>query len=94
MSDSPPPSLSPYIVSGQQVGVGYGKVLIPNPAYKGKSLTELASSNPTPRVQQCRVPPKISSPPRMMELSNDNVEEEKEELSSELVASLKQKSLL
>jgi hypothetical protein len=51
MSDSPPPSLPPYIVSGQRVGVGCGKVLIPNPEYKGKGCTELASSNPTPRVQ-------------------------------------------
>jgi hypothetical protein len=46
--DSPP---SCYIASGQRVGAGYGKVLIPNLDYKGKGRTELASSNPTPRVQ-------------------------------------------
>jgi hypothetical protein len=50
MSDSPPPSLLCYIVSGQRVGVGYNKVLIPNPNYKGKDRTESASSKPTPRV--------------------------------------------
>jgi hypothetical protein len=94
MSDSPPPSLPRYIVPGQRVGVGHGKVLIPNPEYKGKGHTELASSNPTPRVQQRRLPLKISGPPGMMEFFDDDVEEEKEELSNELVASLKQKILL
>jgi hypothetical protein len=43
MSDSPPLSPPSYIVSGQQVGARYGKVLIPNPAYKGKGRAELAS---------------------------------------------------
>jgi hypothetical protein len=52
MSDSPPLSLPPYIVSGQQVGVRYRKVLIPNPSYKGKGRVESVSSNPTPRVQR------------------------------------------
>jgi hypothetical protein len=47
MSDSPLPSPPPYIVSGQRVGVGCGKVLIPNPEYKGKGGTESASSNPS-----------------------------------------------
>jgi hypothetical protein len=51
MSESSPPSPPCYIVSGQWVGVGYGKVLIPNPDYKGKGHTESALSNPTPRVQ-------------------------------------------
>jgi hypothetical protein len=51
MSDSPLPSLPPYIVSGQRVGVGCGKVLIPNPENKGKGHTESASSNLTLRVQ-------------------------------------------
>jgi hypothetical protein len=91
VSDSPPLSPPPYIVLGQWVGVGYSKVLIPNPEYKGKGCTESASSNPTPRVQRRRLPPKISGPPRTMEFSNDNVEEEEEELSNELVASLKKK---
>jgi hypothetical protein len=50
MSDSPPLSPPPYIVLGQWVGVGRDKVLIPNPEYKGNGRTELASSNPTPRV--------------------------------------------
>jgi hypothetical protein len=89
--DSPPPSTPPYIVSGHQDGARYGKVFIPNPAYKGKGHAELASSNPTPMVQRCRPPPKIRGPPRMMEFSDDDVEEEKEELSNELVAVLKQK---
>jgi hypothetical protein len=35
LSDSPPLSQPRYIVSGQRVGVGCGKVLIPNPEYKG-----------------------------------------------------------
>jgi hypothetical protein len=91
LSESPPPSLPPYIVSGQRVGVGRGKVLIPNPEYKGKGRTESASSNPRPRVERSRPPPKIRSPPRMMEFTNDDMEEENEELSDELVASVKQK---
>jgi hypothetical protein len=66
-------------------------VLIPNPKYKGKGCTELASSNPTPRVMRRRPPPKICSLPGTMEFTNDDMEEEKEELSNELVASLKQK---
>jgi hypothetical protein len=40
VSDSPSPSLPPYIMSGQWVGLGRGKVLIPNPKYKGKGHTE------------------------------------------------------
>jgi hypothetical protein len=51
VSDSPPSSLLPYIVSGQWVGVGRDKVLIPNLEYKGKGRTESASSNPTLRMQ-------------------------------------------
>jgi hypothetical protein len=87
------PLLSPphNIVLGQWVGVGYDKVLIPNPDYKGKGCTESASSTPTPRVQQRRPPPKIRSPPRTMEFTDDDMEEEKEELSNELVVHLKQK---
>jgi hypothetical protein len=73
------------MVSGQQVGVGRSKVLIPNPEYKGKDHTESASSNLTPRVQRRHLPPKISGPPRMMEFSDDDMGE----LSNELVASLK-----
>jgi hypothetical protein len=91
MSDAPLLSPLPYIVLGQWVGVGHDKVLIPNPEYKGKGHTESASSNPMLRVQQCCLPPKISGPPGMMEFSDDDVEEEKEELSNELVSSLKQK---
>jgi hypothetical protein len=87
MSDSP--SLSPpsYIMSGQWVRVGRNKVLISNPKYKGKDRTESASSNSTPRVQQRRPHPKIHSPPGMMEFTDDDIEEE---LSNELVESLKQ----
>jgi hypothetical protein len=66
-------------------------VLIPNPEYKGKGRTESASSNPTPRVQRRRPPPKIRGSPRMMEFTDDDMEEGKEELSNELMASLKQK---
>jgi hypothetical protein len=91
MSDSPPPSLPPYIVSGQRVGTRYDKVLIPNPAYKGKGHAESASSNPTPRVQRRRPPPKIYGLPGMMDFFDNDVEEEKEELSNEHVAALKQK---
>jgi hypothetical protein len=90
MSDSPPLSLPPYIVSGQQDGVRCDKVLIPNPAYKGKGRAESASSNPTPRVQRCHPFPKTHGPPGTMEFSNDDVEEEKQELSNGLVAALKQ----
>jgi hypothetical protein len=53
VSDSPPSSPPLYIVSGQWVGVGRDKVLIPNPEYKGKGRAESASSNPTLRVQRC-----------------------------------------
>jgi hypothetical protein len=42
-------------------------------------------------VQRRRLPPKISGPPGMMELSDDDLEEEKEKLSTELMATLKQK---
>jgi hypothetical protein len=49
--DSLPSSSPPYIVSGQRVGMGHGKVLIPNPEYKAKGCTESTSSNLTPRVQ-------------------------------------------
>jgi hypothetical protein len=66
--------------------VGHGKVLIPNPKYKGKCRIESASSNSTLRLWH-RPPPKICSPLGMMEF----FEEEKEKLSNELVASLKQK---
>jgi hypothetical protein len=89
VSDSPLSSLPPYIVSGQRVGVGHGKVFIPNPKYKGKGRTDLASSNPTPRVQRRRPPPKIRGTARTMEFTDNDMEEEKEELSDELVASLK-----
>jgi hypothetical protein len=51
MSDSPPLSPPCNIMTGQRVGVGCGKVLIPNSDYKGKGRTESASSNPMPRVQ-------------------------------------------
>jgi hypothetical protein len=87
VSNSPPQSLSPYIVSGQRIRVGHNKVLIPNPEYKGKGRTALASLNQTPRL--LRPPPKIHGPPRTMEFSDD--EEEEEELSNELMALLKQK---
>jgi hypothetical protein len=63
-------------------------VLIPNPDYKGKGRTESASLNPRPRVQRRHPPPKIRGPPRMMEFIDDGMEEE-EELSNELVTSLK-----
>jgi hypothetical protein len=89
MLDSPPSSLPPYTVLGQKVGVGRGKVLIPNPEYKGKGRTDLVSSNPTPRVQRCHPPPMIHDPPRMMEFTDDDTEEEKEELFDELMTSLK-----
>jgi hypothetical protein len=87
--DSPPLSPPPYNVSGQRVGVGHDKVLIPNPEYKGKGCTESASSNLTPRVQRRRPPPKIYGSPKMMEFTDDGMEEEKEELSNEPVASIK-----
>jgi hypothetical protein len=91
MSDSPPLSLLFYIVSGQRVGAGYSKVLIPNLDYKGKGCTVSASSNPTLRVQRRRPPPKIHGPPETMEFTDDDVEEENEEPSNKLMASLKQK---
>jgi hypothetical protein len=66
-------------------------VFIPNPDYKGKGHTESDSSNPTLRVQRRRPPPNIRGLLRMMEFTDDNKEEEKEELSNKLVATLKQK---
>jgi hypothetical protein len=90
VSDSPPPSPPPYIVPGQRVGVGRSKVLIPNLDYTGKGCTESASSNPTLRVQRRPPPPKICGPPETIEFIDDDMEE-KEELSNELMASLKQK---
>jgi hypothetical protein len=70
-------------------GEGGDKVLIPNLEYKGKGRTESSSSNSIPRVQRRPPPPKIHGPPGMMEFTDDDMEEEKEELSDELVASLK-----
>jgi hypothetical protein len=91
VADLPPPCPPPYIVSGQRVGVGHSKVLIPNPEYKGKVRTESASSNPTPRVQRSRPPPKINGLLGMIEFTDEDMEEEKEEVSDELVVSQKQK---
>jgi hypothetical protein len=42
-----------------------------------------------PRVQRRRLPPKINGLLRTMEFFDDDMEEEKEELSNELMASLK-----
>jgi hypothetical protein len=92
VSDSPPSSPPPYIMSGQWVGLGRSKVLIPNPEYKGKGHTESASSNLTLWVQRHHPPPKICGPPRTIEFTDDDMEEEKEELSDEFVASLKLKN--
>jgi hypothetical protein len=89
MSDSTLASPPRYIVSGQWLGAGYDKVLIPNPDYKGKGHIELASSNLTPWVQRRCPLPKIRGPPGTMEFTDDDMEEGKEELSNELVASLK-----
>jgi hypothetical protein len=63
-------------------------VLIPNPEYKGKGRTKLASPNSRLRMQRHRPPPKICDPPGMMEFIDDDMEEL---LSNGLVASLKQK---
>jgi hypothetical protein len=80
-------------VSGQRVLVGRGKVLIPNPKYNGKGRTESASSNLTPKVQRRHPPPQIYGLPEMMDFIDDDMEKEKEkeEISDELLASLKQK---
>jgi hypothetical protein len=85
--DSPSQSQRPYIVLGQWIRVGHNKVFIPNPEYKWKGHTESASSNPTPRLWR-RTLPKICDVPGTLEFFDDN-EEEKDELSNELVASLK-----
>jgi hypothetical protein len=69
--------------------VGYGKVSIRNHAYKEKGHAESTSPNLTPRVQRHHPPPKICSLPKMMEFSDDDVEEEKQELSNKLVMALK-----
>jgi hypothetical protein len=66
-------------------------VLIPNPDYNGKGRTESTSLNPTPRVQQHRPPQKFCGPPGMTEFTDDDMQDEKQELSNELVLSLKQK---
>jgi hypothetical protein len=75
-------------VSKQWIGVGHGKVLIPNPEYKGKCRIESTSKNLTLRLR-CRPIAKTRGSPRMMEFFNDK--EEEEELSNELVVSLKLK---
>jgi hypothetical protein len=62
--------------------------MIPNPEYEGKGHTESASSNLTPRVQRRRPPQKIHG---LLEMEFTNEDMEEEELSDELVASLKQK---
>jgi hypothetical protein len=88
LAESPPHSPPPYIMSGCQIGSRYGKVLIPTPNHKGKGHTESASSNSAPRVGQRCPPPKIHGPPGMMEFSDENTKEEKEEPSDELVVTL------
>jgi hypothetical protein len=65
-------------------------VLIPIPYYKGKGHTESISSNSAPRMEWHR-PLKIFSPLGMMEFSDDDIEEEKEDPSSEIMVALKQK---
>jgi hypothetical protein len=75
-------------VLGWQKGVGYSKVLILNPDYKGKGHTESVSSNPAPRMEQHH-PPKIHGPPRTLEFNDDDTEEAEEECSDELVGTLK-----
>jgi hypothetical protein len=45
-------------------------------------------------VQRRRPPPKIRDPLRIMEVTNDDMEEEKEELSNKLVVSLKRNTSL
>jgi hypothetical protein len=79
------PSPPHYIVSLQWVGAGYGKVLIPNPDYKGIVHTESASLKLTPRLRH-HPHPKIHRPTEMMEFFD---EEEEEELCNELGVSLK-----
>jgi hypothetical protein len=91
MSNSPLPTPPRYIVSRQLVGLGYGMVLIPNPDYEGKGHIESASSNMTPMVQRLHPLQTIHGPPGTMEFTDDDMEEEKAELSNELMASLKQK---
>jgi hypothetical protein len=82
MSDSPPSSSSCYTVSGQWIGAGYSKVLIPNPDYKGKGHIKSPSSTPTTRVQRRHPPPKIRGPPGTMDFTDDDIVEEKDELSN------------
>jgi hypothetical protein len=72
------------------MGVGHGKVFIPNSDYKGTGHTKPISSNPAPRMEQC-CPPKICGPLETMEFSDDDTEEEKDEPSGEFVVTLKQK---
>ena len=92
MVESPPASPLPYLVKGQRTSTEYGKVLVPNPDYKGKAHTESASSAPAPRVARHRRPAAIRGPPGIMEDSDeDDTREEKEEPSSELVAALRHK---
>jgi hypothetical protein len=62
LAESPPHSPPPYTVSGWWMLVGYGKVLILNPVYKGKGHTESISSNPAPRMERHH-PPKMCGPP-------------------------------
>jgi hypothetical protein len=90
LAKSPSSSPPPYIVVGRWARDGCGKVLIPNPNYKGKGHTDSISSNPEPRMER-RCPPKICGPVRMTESSNDDTEETKDEASDELVATVKQR---
>jgi hypothetical protein len=54
LAESPPCCPPPYTMSRQRTGVGYGKVLIPNPDYNGKDHTELILSNPD-YLQVCQI---------------------------------------
>jgi hypothetical protein len=69
------------------MGVGHGKVLVLSPDYKGRGLTESISSIPAQRMEW-HYPPIICGPPRTIEFSDDDTEEEKYEASNELVLTL------
>jgi hypothetical protein len=65
-------------------------LLAESPLHSPPANIESILSNPAPRMER-QHPPKIHCPLGTMEFNNGNIEEEREEPSGELVATLKQK---
>ena len=89
----PPASPLPYRIMGQRTVMGYSKVLVANPGYKGKAPAESSSSTQAQKVERQWPLPDVRSPLGTTEFSESNddndKEDEKKGASGELVAALR-----